>query len=328
MKAATTTPVLVALLIMACGTTWGHGMATPVLALSEIEPGEFSVRWERAPGFDSAADAFRRLDPLFPSGCVLRPPQLHCGNAGLTGQVTLAGLGLEHSVAILRLAWHDGSRATFTLTSGTPSVRLVGGGAGLQGRLLLARTYLGIGIEHILLGVDHLLFVLGLIWLVPSTRVLIWTITAFTLAHSLTLAAATLQVLAVPEPPLNAVIALSIAIVAVEVLRVRRGTVPWSARWPWLVAFAFGLLHGLGFAGALRELGLPRTDLPWALMFFNLGVEVGQVVFVLLILAFRRALRVLTMPTPRWTETGAIYAVGTIAMVWFYQRLAAIWPNA
>ena len=157
---------------------------------------------------------------------------------------------------------------------------------------------------------------------------LIWTITAFTLAHSLTLAAATLQVLAVPEPPLNAVIALSIAIVAVEVLRVRRGTVPWSARWPWLVAFAFGLLHGLGFAGALRELGLPRTDLPWALMFFNLGVEVGQVVFVLLILAFRRALRVLTVPTPRWTETGAIYAVGTIAMVWFYQRLAAIWPNA
>ena len=155
----------------------------------------------------------------------------------------------------------------------------------------VATTYLRLGIEHILFGFDHLLFVLALVILIGNWRRVALTVTAFTIAHSITLAAATLGLVNVPRPPVEAAIALSIVLVAVEIVNARRGNPSLAARWPWLVAFCFGLLHGFGFAGALAEVGLPHHAIPVALLFFNLGVEIGQLVFVAAVLTAGALLR-------------------------------------
>ncbi len=187
----------------------------------------------------------------------------------------------------------------------------------------VAATYLGLGIEHILLGVDHLLFVLALLLLVRSWRRLIATITAFTVAHSITLAAATLGFVHVPIKPVETAIALSIVFVAAEIVHGREGRPGLAARWPWVVAFVFGLLHGLGFAGALSEVGLPDSAIPTALLFFNLGVELGQLAFVGAALAVIAASRQLRLPTPAWSWRLAPYGIGTVAMYWTIERVVA-----
>jgi hydrogenase/urease accessory protein HupE len=188
----------------------------------------------------------------------------------------------------------------------------------------VAASYIPLGIEHIMLGVDHLLFVLGLIVLVGSTRALVQTITSFTVAHSITLAAATLGWVGVPDKPVNAAIALSIVVLAVEVLKHRQGQPSLSARLPWLIAFGFGLLHGFGFAGAMNNVGLPPENLPMALLFFNVGVEIGQLAFVFLVLGLYHAHRKLEVMLPRWSAVTSIYAVGGIAGYWFLTRSLAL----
>jgi hydrogenase/urease accessory protein HupE len=184
-----------------------------------------------------------------------------------------------------------------------------------------------LGIEHILEGVDHLLFVLALLILVKGTRRLIATVTAFTLAHSLTLAGATLGFVHVPGPPVEAAIALSIVFVAAEIVRSRGGRAGLTERLPWVVAFTFGLLHGLGFASALNEVGLPQSAIPVALFFFNVGVEVGQLVFIASVFAVlalaRQVTRLITVPQPAWAWRVAPCAIGGIAMFWVIQRVAA-----
>jgi hydrogenase/urease accessory protein HupE len=196
----------------------------------------------------------------------------------------------------------------------------------------VAATYLRLGVEHILFGFDHLLFVLALVILVREWRRVALTVTAFTVAHSLTLAAATLGFVSVPGPPIEAAIALSIMLVAVEIVNARRGTPSVTARWPWLVAFCFGLLHGFGFAGALAEIGLPHQAIPIALLFFNLGVELGQLAFVATVLAagwmFHRAITphltpALAARAIRRLDMIAAYAIGTVAAFWLIERTAA-----
>lgn len=187
----------------------------------------------------------------------------------------------------------------------------------------VAWTYLGLGVHHILGGVDHLLFVLALILIVPSRRRLAWTITAFTVAHSLTLAAATLGFVHVPQAPVEAVIALSIVFVAAEIVRSRQGSPALTARTPWIVAFSFGLLHGLGFAGALAQVGLPERAVPLALLFFNVGVELGQLAFVIAILALVAAVRRGPRWRSPWIEAVPPYAIGAVAMFWVIERIAA-----
>jgi hydrogenase/urease accessory protein HupE len=195
------------------------------------------------------------------------------------------------------------------------------------GAFEVAQTYTVLGIEHILTGIDHLLFVLALLTLVQGTRRLIATITAFTLAHSLTLFAATLGWLNVPGPPVEAVIALSIVFVAGEIVHARQGQPGLTQRWPWIVAFSFGLLHGLGFAGALAEVGLPPLSIPMALLFFNVGVEIGQLIFIAVVLAAialaRRIARHLKIDAPSWGWRVPPYAIGGIASFWVVQRVAA-----
>ncbi len=241
-------------------------------------------------------------------------------DGGLVGKtVAIHGLASTLTDVLVRVQHPDGptqvARLTPTATAfvieATPSAWAV------------ATTYLVIGAKHILMGIDHLLFVLALLMLVSELRVLVWTITAFTAAHSLTLAAATLGVVAVPQAPIEAVIALSIVFVASEIVQVSRGRPSRMSRRPWVVAFAFGLLHGFGFAGALTEVGLPESAIPLALLFFNLGVEVGQIAFVIVVLATLAIARRHLDALQNSARIAAAYGIGTVAAFWTIDRIAA-----
>jgi hydrogenase/urease accessory protein HupE len=239
---------------------------------------------------------------------------------GLVGaEITIEGLSATLTDTLVRIQHGDGTTQVLRLTPEQPSfvVQVA------PGPFQVASTYLVLGVEHILLGIDHLLFVLALLILVAGWRQLIWTITAFTAAHSITLAAATLGWVVVPPPPVEAVIALSIVFVALEIIRASRGDASLGIRAPWLVAFAFGLLHGFGFAGALSEIGLPQQQIPLALFTFNMGVEIGQLLFVGAVLLLARLPARLGVRVPRGWERAAAYGIGSIAMFWVIERVAA-----
>ena len=241
---------------------------------------------------------------------------------GLTGEsVSIDGLSRTLTDVLVRVERADGSTQVVRLTPSAPSFVV----EETPGALAVASTYLAIGFEHILLGIDHLLFVLALLILVPTTRTLIWTITAFTVAHSFTLAAATLGFVSVPQAPVEAVIALSIVFVASEIAHANRGRPGLTQRKPWLVALTFGLLHGFGFAGALTEVGLPQQAVPLALLFFNLGVEAGQLAFVAGVLLVAAIARRLLRDVPEWLPTASAYAIGIPASFWTIQRVIVFW---
>ncbi len=238
----------------------------------------------------------------------------------LRGQtVGIGGLQNTMTDALVRVVFLDGTSWVRRLTPQEASATI----PPLQSGWSVAGLYLKLGIEHILLGIDHLLFVLALLMITRGTWRLIKTVTAFTLAHSITLALATLRYVHVPSAPVEALIALSIVFVAVEIVRLWQGTEGLTARAPWLVAFAFGLLHGLGFASALSEVGLPAGHIPVALLFFNLGVEIGQLLFVVAMLCVFALVRRIPIPSPRWANLAAPYAIGSIAMFWVFERVAA-----
>lgn len=238
----------------------------------------------------------------------------------LRGQiVTIAGLENTMTDALVRVAFLDGSSWIRRLTPQEPSAAI----PSRQGGWSVAALYLKLGVEHILLGIDHLLFVLALLIITRGRWLLIKTVTAFTIAHSITLALATLGYVHLPSAPVEALIALSIAFVAVEIVRQWRGHEGLTSRAPWLVAFAFGLLHGLGFAGALSEIGLPEGQIPLALFFFNLGVEIGQLLFIAAMLGILAVSRRARSSWPGWTRLAAPYAIGSIAMFWVIERVAA-----
>jgi len=190
-------------------------------------------------------------------------------------------------------------------------------------RLLTAAVYLKLGVEHILSGVDHLLFVLALIILTRGGWKLVKTVTAFTLSHSVTLTAATLGFVHVPQRPVEAVIALSIVFVATEIVKVRRRIKSITVSAPWIVAFSFGLIHGLGFAGGLSDAGLPVVHIPTALLFFSLGVETGHFLFIGVVLSLIALARRTNLPMPQRAELVPPYAIGAVAMFWVIQRIAA-----
>src|SRR5208337_2606456 len=197
-----------------------------------------------------------------------------------------------------------------------------------RGALATATVFLTQGVEHILFGADHLLFVLGLLLIVRSPWMLVKTVSAFTVAHSITLAAATLGLASIPAPPLNAAIALSILFLGPEIVRMWRGETSFTIRRPWVVAFAFGLLHGFGFASALTSAGLPRAEVPLALLSFNVGVEIGQLGFVVLVLLLERAFLILEIRWPRWVQALPGYTVGSLGAFWTLQRIALLLGGA
>ena len=187
-----------------------------------------------------------------------------------------------------------------------------------------ASEYIGLGFYHILLGVDHLLFVLGLLLIVQGRMMLIKTITSFTIAHSITLAIATLGFASIPLPPLNAAVALSILFLGPEIVRSWRGETSLTSSYPWIVAFVFGLLHGFGFASGLITTGMPKVELPWALLCFNIGVELGQLAFVVIALALAWSFRTLEIRWPRWALVIPAYTVGSLGAYWTIQRIVIL----
>jgi hydrogenase/urease accessory protein HupE len=231
-------------------------------------------------------------------------------------------VGLQGTITdvLVRVQLRDGSSSTTLVRASQPWVEI----AGASGPLAVTGAYLTHGVEHILFGFDHLLFVLALILIVRSRRVLVWTITAFTAAHSITLALATLGLVHVPRPPVEAAIAASILLLAVEIVHLERGQIGLTARWPWVVAFSFGLLHGFGFASALADIGLPQGDIPLALFAFNVGVECGQLAFVAAVLSVGALARRVGpgLHVERYFLRMAPYAVGSLATFWLFERLA------
>jgi hydrogenase/urease accessory protein HupE len=275
------------------------------------------------------------LYPNMPANCTeLRPPTkyivdgaytergLFRCDGGITGEtVAIDGLSRTLTDVLVRVERADGTTQVTRLTPSAPSFLVVS----TPGVFAVAGTYLAIGFEHILLGIDHLLFVLALLILVKGARKLIWTITAFTIAHSITLAAATLGLMQIPQAPVEAVIALSIVFVASEIVHASQGRPGLTQRKPWIVAFTFGLLHGFGFAGALTEVGLPEQAVPIALLFFNVGVELGQLAFIAAVVALTILVRRTIEKVPLRTPAAAAYAIGIVASFWTIQRVAGFW---
>ncbi len=229
-------------------------------------------------------------------------------------------IGLEATITdvFARFKWLDGTETTAIARPSQPWVEVVAQRNAWQ----VAWDYTLLGVDHILSGFDHLTFVLALLLIVSGWRRLLITVTSFTIAHSITLAAATLGLLWVPGPPVEAVIALSILFLASELLKVNRGLPSLAARNPWVVAFAFGLLHGFGFAGALDDIGLPQNEIALALLMFNVGVELGQLLFIGVILVIVLGLRRLHRDWPPWIMQAPAYGIGGIAAFWLIERVA------
>lgn len=321
-------PLLLGLLL--ARSALGHPLAPSLLEIEEEEPGRAVVAWKtpalRVPGAE--------LRPVLPSDCIATSEPvttagpvdlmmrwaISCGSASLVGQrIAVAGIAESRADVLLRVRLADGrrflrvlrpDRPAFVVPERDPPVRVVW-------------SYGRLGVEHILSGLDHLLFVLGLVLLVGRGRRLLWTVTAFTLGHSVTLSLAVLGFVHVPPAPVEALIASSILVLAVELARPRAAAPPTLLRrFPWAMAFVFGLLHGLGFAGALAAVGLPPGDIPLALFSFNLGIEVGQVAFIAAALvtgalvaplAGRVAVPVAWVPP---------YVIGSLAAYWLFERVA------
>ncbi len=310
-----------------------HEIRPAYLELREEEPGKFSVLWKTPmrgdarlalePEFSGDSTALTPVTTRSPPGAAIQEWTLRA--PGLRGQ-TLRIVGLEGSMtdALVRIEFADGTKWVQRLTGQVPSARI----PVRQSAWSVAGVYLKLGVEHIVFGADHMLFVLGLLLIVKDRWMLLKTITAFTVAHSITLAVATLGYASAPTVPLNAAIALSILFLGPEIVRSWRGQTSFTIRHPWVVAFAFGLLHGFGFASALTGAGLPRTDLPLALPSFNVGVEAGQLSLVVLVLSLERSFHILEISWPRWAQALPGYAVGSLGAFWTIQRVAMLLAGA
>ncbi len=311
------------------GAAQAHDSRPAYLGITEIAPGRYDLLWRtplaagaRLPVLLKLPDTVREVtapsERVFPDSVVERRIVERPG--GLGGQrIEFVGLQGTITDVLVRAQLLDGSSTTTLVRPSAPWLELTAArGAGAT-----AATFFKQGVEHIVLGIDHLLFVFALLLLlVASPWMLVKTITAFTVAHSITLALATLGVVHLAPLPLEALIALSILFLGPEIVKARRGHSTFTLRHPWVVAFLFGLLHGIGFAGGLTEVGLPRQDIPLALLMFNLGVEAGQLAFVAVVLLIVRAFKVLAIEWPAWARALPAYVVGSLGAFWTVQRVA------
>jgi hydrogenase/urease accessory protein HupE len=310
---------------------WAHEARPAYLEIKETAPGQFSVLWRtpvlagmrlpvvlklpddvknlREPGVDELADS------------LVERRWIDAGQNGLAGKrLEFPGLQVTITDVVVHVEMLDGRKWTTIIHPSQPWVEI----AGSQTWFGVAGTYVVEGMRHILFGADHLLFVLGLLLVVKDRWMLLKTVTAFTVAHSITLAIATLGYASAPMLPLNAAIALSILFLGPEIVRSWREETSFTIRHPWVVAFAFGLLHGFGFATALTSAGLPHRELPVALLSFNVGVEIGQLSFVILILLLERSFRILEIRWPRVVAALPGYTVGSLGAFWTIQRVAIL----
>ncbi len=301
---------------LVCAPALAHEMSMAEMDMREAAPGDFIWQWTAT---NDKSPATSDLQFHWPDGCTAVEVLVHCGEQGLKGMLEVEGAGRSYSAVLVRITWLDGQSHVYTLTAAQPRVMLYGAAEDRRDRWEIARAYTTLGVEHILTGYDHLLFVLGMLFLVGFQRKLVWTITAFTVAHSVTLASAALGILTLRSPPVEASIALSIVLVVGEALHRKESL---AQRSPALIAFLFGLVHGLGFAGALQDVGLPQNYLPTALFTFNLGVELGQLFSVGVVWLLWHALR--RWPVFERARTPVLYAMGSLAAYWSFLRIAAI----
>jgi hydrogenase/urease accessory protein HupE len=320
-------------LLIACFATipaQAHTSLPGYLALQETTGGSFDLVW-KVPTAEGPPPA---IYPVFPSNCIvskltteqtagalLERGSIKCGPSGLnSAAISISGLNVTILDVLVRITFADGSSVQHMLKPLETSFVVHKDGK----NRIDAWGYFALGVGHILYGIDHLLFVLGLLLIVRTSSLLFKTITAFTVAHTITLGLSVFSVIHVAPTPVEAVIALSIVFLAAELAQHQRGKDGLTYRQPWIVAFAFGLLHGFGFAGTLSSLGIPSGDIPQALLFFNVGVEAGQLAFVAVFLGFVYSLRTLEIRWPVWTRPVPAYAIGSLASFWFLQRCAII----
>jgi len=311
----------------------GHALQPGYLEIRLIDAELYAVVW-KTPAVKSQpmaitarlpedCDPRSPVQPIWDGAAYVARWVARCSGGIEGGVIHIDGLERTSTDVLVRFDFADGATETRRLTPGDPSFTVPTQPSSFE----VVRTYFLLGVEHILSGFDHLLFVLALLILVTGVRRLVATVTAFTVAHSLTLAGATLGFVNIPGPPIEATIALSIVFVALEIIHDRRGNPGLTKRFPWAVAFTFGLLHGFAFAGALAEIGLPQASIPMALLFFNVGVEVGQLLFIAFVLATialaRQITRRVSVPRPTWVWAVPPYAIGSLAVFWVFQRVAA-----
>ena len=316
-----------------------HEVRPAYLQVTEVSDGRFEVLWKQPILPDADPGLVRRLPiaPRFPAHCresdrqlpdlttaaLIERWTLACGERGLVGaEISIDGLPRTLTDVLLRVRLLDGTAADHLLRSEAPRVVLSpesGGGAAVP-------TYLLLGIEHLLFGFDHILFVVGLLFFVRRPLQLVQVVTAFTAAHSITLALSTLGVVTLSQRPVEAAIALSILFLAVELARDTGGGQSVMARSPWAIAFGFGLLHGFGFAGALTEIGLPESARAMALLLFNVGVEIGQLAIVGVLLALLRIVRITRAPVPAVAAQVPVYVMGAVSAYWFVERVLSLAP--
>jgi hydrogenase/urease accessory protein HupE len=319
------------------GPAAAHRLSPAYFGLDQTSESAYDAQWKVSIS-GGLADT---LEPQIPAGCAVDGnvrnytvadarvvhARLNCDGPLAGREFVVEGLPATDTDVLLRVDYLDGSSFTHRLVPESPTVVF----PEQPGTLEVVATYLELGVEHILLGVDHLLFVLALLLLVNGWKRLVATVTAFTIAHSITLGAAALGFVTVPSVPVEATIALSILFVATELARghsdtaAARSANPHAAdtlthRFPWLVAFTFGLLHGFGFAGALNEVGLPQQAIPVALLFFNVGVELGQLVFIAAVLGLGEILRRLALAPPAWAPRATAYVIGCVSAFWVFER--------
>jgi hydrogenase/urease accessory protein HupE len=318
------------LLVLCCGffeVSLAHESQPGLLEVRQLNSSRYEVIW-RAPIYYGKPHPARLQLPVEwkivgePSVRQLPDSALHRRVVDVPGDSINGSIvrfpGLEETITdvFVRISRLDGSETTQVVRPPQPYTEL----RGERPWYVSSGEYLTLGLHHILMGIDHLLFVLGLLIIVSGRHTLVKTITAFTVAHSITLAIATLGYATVPAPPLNAAIALSILFLGPEIVRVWRGQTSFTIKHPWVVAFGFGLLHGFGFASGLSTVGLPTSEIPLALLMFNIGVELGQIIFVVLILQIQRSLKVLEFRWPRWVEFVPGYTIGSLGAFWTIQR--------
>jgi len=322
---------LLAVMLLGVSIASAHEARPAYLEIKETAPRQYSVLWRtpvlagmRLPIALRLPDDVKNLQPPKVeelADSVVERQWIDGGPNGLAGKrIDFPGLQLTITDVLVRVEMLDGRKWTAIVHPSQPYVEI----AAAQTWLGVAGTYIVQGIRHILFGADHMLFVLGLLLIVKDRWMLLKTVTAFTVAHSITLAIATLGYAEVPVVPLNAAIALSILFLGPEIVRSWRGETSFTIRHPWVVAFAFGLLHGFGFASALTNAGLPRHELPLALVSFNVGVELGQLGFIALVLALERSFRILQIRWPRWVEALPGYTVGSLGAFWTIQRVTIL----
>ncbi|MFS2176876.1 HupE/UreJ family protein [Rhizobium pisi] len=316
--------------VLLATTGYAHEIRPAYLDMRETVSDEFAVVWKiPAQGnmrlglyVDLPKPCVEKTQPAksIVDGAYLERGTVACAGGLKGGKITIDGLKSTMTEALVRIEYVNGETEVVRLMPDAPSFVV----AGALTTLEVARTYFSLGVDHILSGFDHLLFVLALMLLIRNRWTLLETITAFTAAHSITLAGASLGYFSLPQKPVEATIALSIAFVASELIKMKPGERRLSESYPWVVAFVFGLLHGFGFAGALKEIGLPQSDVPLSLLMFNLGVEAGQLIFVAAVLVVLRAAGALSTIQPAPARQFGAYIIGTAAMLWLVSRIAGL----